>query len=115
MRQAPRDRGQADARAGDQRVGGHPGVDVHCGGVERTGADLAVRRLDVTCASGTATTTTLPCLLFGSWSTLRATAITWSAIGDSETNFLMPHYLETVPDGTHFSADDLQIRWDGTQ
>ena len=33
---------------------------------------------------------TLPCLLFGSWSTLRATTMMWSAIGDSETNFLMP-------------------------
>jgi hypothetical protein len=29
-------------------------------------------------------------LLFGSLSTLRATATTWSAIGDSDTNFLMP-------------------------
>ena len=33
---------------GDQRVGGHPRVDVHGGGVQRSGADLAVRRLNLT-------------------------------------------------------------------
>ncbi|COW66479.1 Uncharacterised protein [Mycobacterium tuberculosis] len=32
----------------------------------------------------------MPCLLVGSWSTLRATTMMWSAIGDSDTNFLTP-------------------------
>ena len=32
---------------GDQRIGGHPGVDVHGRGVQRPGADLAVRRLNL--------------------------------------------------------------------
>ena len=45
VRESPRDRGQSGARPRDQVVGGHPGVDVDGGGVQRRGADLAPRGL----------------------------------------------------------------------
>jgi hypothetical protein len=43
-----------------------------------------------TCEVGTAKSMTFPWRLVSSWSTLRATTMMWSAMGESDTNFFTP-------------------------
>ena len=111
--QTPRDGRQPGAGAGDEMVGGHPGVDVHGGGVQRTGADLAPRwlHLDLRGGHGDDEDVAVP----AGGVVVHAAGDDHDVIGDGGQGheLLDAPYLETLTGGTRLGLDDLKIRTAG--
>ena len=109
MGQAPGDGGQTGSRPRDQRVGGHPGVDVHRGGVQRSRADLAVGGLhvDLRGRDGDHQDVAVPAVRV----VVDTACHHHDVIGDrgQRDELLDPADLETASRRTDFGLDDLQV------